>query len=511
MNEANFTGLRWWWTLLPGAAVAVLGYVLIFLLAYAFVVSQNLATGGEPDAARTEAALMMFALVGLPLIHFFLVILAARWVAYRANGRFVLYGLSVGLAALVGHELIGLYFGPFRPDLAALFLLITLAGGWIGGLWGRIAVERQEALYLASREIETSQEPETVVRAIGEHLAGPDVSGVAVWRTASSPENGSENDLVLLAAWTPRKDPAHFEERLDGQELLSPESPEDRMPVVLRGRNLSGLGNGSFGGREVQTVLLLPLRSAEAGQFGLLAVAFRRRRRVFRRVARDYQTISTQAALALENLRLVEEARRAGIAGERQRLANEIHDTLAQGFNSIAINLDTATNKLPPVPEPVRRLLDLSRSTARESLAETRRLVWALRPEALDRHSLPEAIQLLTERWSQESGVAAGAVLVGTPRQLPPEVEAALLRTAQETLSNARKHAWAGRIMLTLSYMQETVTLDARDDGVGFDPEQVAGEVRDQSSGGFGLKAMRERVEHLGGTVHIESAPGEGT
>ena len=408
--------------------------------------------------------------------------------------------------------MIGLSFGPFRPDLAVFFLLITLAGGWAGGLWGRVAVERQEALYRTSREIETSQEPEAVVEAIGEHLAGPDVSGVAVWRTAPPSETEPDRDLMLLAAWTPRKDPKWaVEERLDGRKLLAPEGSENGMPVVLRGSGLEMLGNGFLDSRGIRAVLLLPLRSAEAGQFGLLAVAFRRHRRVFRRVARDYQTIGVQAALVLENLRLVEEARRAGIVGERQRLANEIHDTLAQGFNSIAINLDTVVHKMPPDSGPLRRLLDLSRSTARQSLAEARRLVWALRPEALDRHSLPEAIQLLTEHWSQESGVAAGAVLTGPPRQLPPEVEAALLRTAQETLSNARKHARASRVMLTLTYMQEMVMLDARDDGVGFDPEKVAGEVRDQSSGGFGLKAMRERIEHLGGTVHVESTPGEGT
>ena len=178
----------------------------------------------------------------------------------------------------------------------------------------------------------------------------------------------------MLDVWTPRKDPGWFVEQLDSHRLLIPEGSGDGAPVVLCGQSLDVLRNGSSDSREVQTALLLPLRSAEAGRFGLLAVAFRRRRRrVFWRVARDYQTIGAQAALALENLRLVEEARRAGVVGERQRLANEIHDTLAQGFHSIAINLDTAAHELPPVPEPVRRLLNLSRNTARESLAEARR------------------------------------------------------------------------------------------------------------------------------------------
>ncbi|CAN5560682.1 hypothetical protein BH24ACT21_BH24ACT21_14060 [soil metagenome] len=509
MNEEKLTGLRWWWILFVGATVAVLDYVLVYLTVYAYVASYSLARGRAPG----EADYQVFAILGLPLIHLLLVILAARWVAHRADGKFVLYGILVGLVALVGYQLIGLYFGPFRPDEAIRSLFVTLAGGWAGGVWGRIAVERQEALYRASQEIEVAHEPEAIVEAIGKYLAGPHVNGVAAWRMEPPSENGdSAGGLALLASWTAQTSQGwRMEDRLDGGEISTAIGSGDGAPVVLRGENLNAFRNVAPDSQDIRALLMLPLRTAESGQFGLLTVAFRRRSRLFRRTTRDYQTISSQAALALENLRLVEEARQAAVMGERQRLANEIHDTLAQGFNSIAINLDTAVHKLPPDSGPVRRLLDLSRSTARESLAEARRLVWALRPEALDRHSLPEAIGLLANRWSQETGVSAGAVVDGTPYQLPPEVEAAVLRTAQETLSNARKHADADRVMLTLSYMRETVVLDARDDGVGFDPEQAASEVRDQSSGGFGLKAMRERIEQLGGTVHVESEPGEGT
>ena len=385
MSETNFMKLRWWWVLLVGATVAVLDYVLLYLTVYAYVASYNLVTGGEPS----EADYQVFAVLGLPLIHLLLVILAARWVAYRTDGRFVLYGVLVGLVALVVYQLIGLSIGPFSPDEATLFLLATLVGGWAGGVWGRAAIERQEALFRASREIEVAQEPKAVVEAIGKHLAGPDVGGVAVWRTEPTPENETGHTFTLLASWTPRLDGRWtVGERLDGRGLPASDGPDDGTPVVLRGDSLNVFENGSAGSRGARALLLLPLRSAESGRFGLLMVAFRRQRHVFRRVARDYQTIGAQTALALENLRLVEEAQKAAVMDERQRLANEIHDTLAQGFNSIAINLDTAAHKLSPGSEPARRLLELSRSTARESLAEARRLVWALRPEALDRHSL---------------------------------------------------------------------------------------------------------------------------
>ncbi len=221
-------------------------------------------------------------------------------------------------------------------------------------------------------------------------------------------------------------------------------------------------------------------------------------------------------ALVLENLLLVEEARRAGrqtgVLRERQRMAHEIHDTLAQGFTSIVMNLEAAEGTLPPdLGERARHHLDQVRLTARESLTEARRLVWALRPEPLEKASLPEALGRLIERWSKESGVAASVTVTGTPRPLSPEIETTLFRTAQEALANVRKHAHASRVALTLSYMSTMVALDARDDGVGFDPSETATQVRGRASGGFGLKGMRERIEQAGGTLCVESAPGEGS
>jgi signal transduction histidine kinase len=224
-----------------------------------------------------------------------------------------------------------------------------------------------------------------------------------------------------------------------------------------------------------------------------------------------------QAALALENLRLVEEARKtgrqAGVLRERQRMAHEIHDTLAQGFTSIVMNLEAAEGDVPASSTRAQHHLDQARLTARESLTEARRLVWALRPEALENSpSLPDALARLAQRWSDESGIRAGVTTTGTPCALPSGVEAMLYRVAQESLNNARKHAvGASRVLVTLSYMGETVTLDVRDDGAGFDPVREAERVRDRDSGGFGLRGMRERVEGAGGVLTVESAPGEGS
>jgi signal transduction histidine kinase len=222
--------------------------------------------------------------------------------------------------------------------------------------------------------------------------------------------------------------------------------------------------------------------------------------------------LTVPVALALENMRLVEQARRAGLIGERQRLAHEIHDTLAQGFASIVMNLEAADAILPAGHfTKAQWHLGQARLTARESLAEARRLVWALRPKLLEEAPLPEALSRLTKRWSEASSIAARTTVTGAPRPLPPEVEATLFRVAQEALTNVRKHAQADRTALTLSYMHDRVALDTRDDGMGFDPGKAGDATGSTREGGFGLGTMRERVERLGGTLSIESAPGEGT
>ena len=206
---------------------------------------------------------------------------------------------------------------------------------------------------------------------------------------------------------------------------------------------------------------------------------------------------------------LAESERRQGALEERQRLAREIHDTLAQGFTSIAMLLEAAKGALSTRQPEVEQHLELATQTARENLAEARRVVWALRPEALDEGTLPEAVAALTERWSKETGIRANAHVTGKLHRLPADHEATLLRAAQEALVNVRKHASATSVDVTLSYWEELTVLDVQDDGIGFDltsPRPVSG--RD---GGFGLDAMRQRVEGLGGQLQIESAPGQGS
>jgi signal transduction histidine kinase len=203
---------------------------------------------------------------------------------------------------------------------------------------------------------------------------------------------------------------------------------------------------------------------------------------------------------------LVTQAREAGMLDERQRMAREIHDTLAQGLTGIITQLQAAEHAAAD-PAGWRRHVAAATSLARESLSEARRSVHELRPEPLETARLSEAVASVAERWSALHGIAVQVTTTGTVRPMPPEAEVALLRTAQEALANVAKHAQAGRVGVTLSYMQDEVALDVRDDGKGFGAAPVCA----STDGGFGLVAMRQRIEGLAGTLQIESEPGSGT
>jgi signal transduction histidine kinase len=155
-------------------------------------------------------------------------------------------------------------------------------------------------------------------------------------------------------------------------------------------------------------------------------------------------------------------------------LARAIHDTLAQGFISIVTHLEAAEEELSPRTGSVRRHLDQALRAARENLVEARRLVAALRPEILEGLSLPEALRRLAAGWSEASGVPVEVNVTGDQTWLPQELRVALLRVAQEGLSNARKHARADRVTMTLSYLEDLALLDVQDDGLGFDPGPIS-------------------------------------
>ncbi len=237
------------------------------------------------------------------------------------------------------------------------------------------------------------------------------------------------------------------------------------------------------------------------------------------RRAREVSALTDANARLEESLRhnadlqeqLLTQARESGISEERRRLAREIHDTLAQGLTGIITQLQAAQGAGPGA-EAGARHVEVAIDLARESLTEARRSVQALAPEPLDGARLPDAIQDVARRWGELHGLEVSFTTTGTARVMRPEIEVALLRTAQEALTNVAKHAGATRVGLTLSYMEDLVTLDVRDDGVGFVTVNGSGPRRPRhDQGGFGLPGMRQRVEGVAGTLEIESEPDGGT
>lgn len=192
------------------------------------------------------------------------------------------------------------------------------------------------------------------------------------------------------------------------------------------------------------------------------------------------------------------------VAAERERLAREVHDTLAQGFSAVELLLRSAQDAIGSDDARAAGLVDRARTTARDNLAEARRFVRALTPADLVASSLPEALGRVAERTAGDD-LRVTTHVEGDPRPLAVPVETTLLRVAQSALANVRQHARARRADVTLTYAGDRVLLDVVDDGTGFEPSAPA------RGGGFGLTAMRSRVRELGGTLAVESAAGEGT
>lgn len=191
---------------------------------------------------------------------------------------------------------------------------------------------------------------------------------------------------------------------------------------------------------------------------------------------------------------------RAGVLAERERLAREIHDTLAQGFTSVVVLLELAESDVDTDPAAARRRLVTARETARQNLAEARGLVAALSPADLQVAPLPEALGRLADRFRAETGLAARFSVLGAVAPLAANQEVVLLRSAQEALANVRKHAGACSVTVTLRYEGTGAVLTVADDGAGFDPSAP--------TAGFGLAGMRRRVEEIGGALTLHSGPG---
>jgi len=217
------------------------------------------------------------------------------------------------------------------------------------------------------------------------------------------------------------------------------------------------------------------------------------------------QALAHHVMLATHGQELVEQQRQAAILKERTRMARDIHDTLAQGFTGVIVQMEAAEEALMEEdPENAVRHVRRARKLARESLGEARRSVHALRPQALEKAGFADALKAIIKNTTVGTSLRSEFQLQGEPRELGPDVEENLLHIGQEALTNALRHARATKFQAQLSFGSEAVRLELSDNGDGFAIDGVNGD-------GLGLIGMKERAEQIGATVEVSTKPGAGT
>ncbi|MEO8397116.1 MAG: GAF domain-containing sensor histidine kinase [Chloroflexota bacterium] len=215
-------------------------------------------------------------------------------------------------------------------------------------------------------------------------------------------------------------------------------------------------------------------------------------------------TVGDMLSIAVERAQLFAHSIELGAAEERNRLAREIHDTLAQGLTAITLQLETADALLDANPKNARTAVQKALTLTRANLEEARRSVLDLRAAPLERRTFCDALKALVDQYGAEWKLEAEFELIGGERPLPVRIEAGLYRMAQEALTNVVRHAKAEQVCVHFTTTPDQVELVIEDDGQGFDTEALA-------KGRFGLVGLNERARLLGGTLEVCSVPGEGT
>ncbi|RWL86295.1 MAG: PAS domain S-box protein [Mesorhizobium sp.] len=251
------------------------------------------------------------------------------------------------------------------------------------------------------------------------------------------------------------------------------------------------------------TVLLVPMFVAGRLE-GAIGIRFVEKK-VFGAEEMDLaQALANQVMLMIQFARLSTQTRETAVIAERNRIARDIHDTLAQGLTGVIVQLEAAEDaNLRGLSREAGEHLDRARRLARESLNEARRSVHALRPQVLDDSNLSGALAELFTKMTEGTSLKMEFAVLGAPRSLPPNSEENLFRIGQEILTNALRHAQAKLFTAKLIFLPGEVCLDLHDDGRGFDPSS--------KNDGYGLLGIRERVERIGGQLVVQSSPAKGT
>ncbi|MBD1869944.1 GAF domain-containing sensor histidine kinase [Cyanobacteria bacterium FACHB-471] len=300
----------------------------------------------------------------------------------------------------------------------------------------------------------------------GKQLPGPWPQGHDLtWKTHICDRHPTIYDVETAPELTPRQ--RQFMQHLGAKTLLG-------VPLLLRNEII-----GSF------TLRFMERREFQADDLELM------------------QALAHYATLAIQLLRMAERDREAAILEERNRLAREIHDTLAQAFTGISIQLGVAKWLLQRDPTAVAEIIARVESLTQSGLAEAQRSVWALRPHDKEYADLAQQLASSVEQIGTGSPIQIDLQIVGTPRLLSPIIGKNMLRISQEAMTNTLKHAQATTLRIKLTYEEAIAELCVQDNGRGFLP--------DVDTGGFGLISMSERADRIAGQLTIHSQPGQGT
>ncbi len=306
-----------------------------------------------------------------------------------------------------------------------------------------------------------------------------------------------ENAPLLSGIWIRGRD-------LSG-DLFLKKHIYDRIPVIYQVDELSDISRPFCRNMErlgVKTLLGIPLILGSS-IIGSFTVRFNKKRSIDREDLELTQALAHQATLAIQMLHMAEEAKQVALYSERNRLAGEIHDSLAQAFTSISIQLGVAKWMLQQDQSTTESILDRINDIAQTGLAEARRSVWEIYPTAQDYSNLTEKISLCVENLTCDTSIKVNMQVVGHSSLVSPIIGYNLLKLTQEAITNSLKYSRASTISIILTYTEQVVSLSVIDDGCGFEPQR--------DSGGFGILSMSERADRLDGQFTINSSLGLGT
>ncbi|MFZ5828419.1 MAG: histidine kinase [Bacillota bacterium] len=398
-----------------------------------------------------------------------------------------------GLIDLGGAEEAPVFVAAFVVALLIRPLQLYVEG-LVDGLFFPERLGFRALLEEISKALATTIKPDDLQRLTAEEIPGRlKATGGLVLAVDTAGQN-----LTPLTASTPLIPPEH---------PLRALAEQTRGPAAFRGR-----AEAEYLGIQIPA-LLLPLWVGDR-LTGLYFLGARETGDTYTEdELRQLTVLSHHLAVAVENVRgyrKIEELNRRALAEveERNHIAREIHDTLAQGLTGIALQFEIAQMFRETQPEKADRAIARGLELARANLEQARRSVLELRASALGAESLPEALAEAVRQAAGDAGATGHFRLDGAYRPLPARVETMLYRIAQEALHNAVKHARASHLEAVLSLSATEACLTLQDDGVGFDPASLPPTGGER--GGFGLTGMRERARLVGGELQVEGSQGLG-